>query len=70
MLIEAGAEVNVLQSSRISPLHLAAQEGNIDLIIVLLEHGANIAQKNELGQTPSDLAAQKGFLEIAEILKA
>ncbi|OYD42183.1 ankyrin repeat domain-containing protein [Sphingobacterium sp. WM] len=70
MLIEAGAEVNVLQSSRISPLHLAAQEGNIDLIIVLLEHGANIAQKNELGQTASDLAAQKGFLEIAEILKA
>lgn len=70
MLIEAGAEVNVLQSSRISPLHLAAQEGNIDLIIVLLEHGANIAQKNELGHTPSDLAAQKGFLEIAEILKA
>ncbi len=70
MLIEAGAEVNVLQSSRISPLHLAAQQGNIDMIIVLLEHGANIAIRNDFGQTASDMAAEKGFPEIAEILKA
>ena len=35
MLIEAGGEVNVLQTSRTSPLHLAAQTGNIDLIILL-----------------------------------
>ncbi len=69
MLIEAGAEVNVLQSSRISPLHLAAQQGNIDMIIVLLEHGANIAIRNDFGQTASDMAAEKGFPEIAEILK-
>ncbi|WP_156307271.1 ankyrin repeat domain-containing protein [Sphingobacterium endophyticum] len=70
MLIEAGAEVNVLQSSRISPLHLAAQQGNIDLIIILLEHGANISIRNDFGQTASDMASEKGFLEIAEILKA
>ena len=70
MLIEAGAEVNALQSSRISPLHLAAQQGNIDMIIVLLEHGANIAIRNDFGQTASDMAAEKGFPEIAEILKA
>lgn len=70
MLIEAGAEVNVLQSSRVSPLHLAAQQGNIDMIIVLLEHGANIAIRNDFGQTASDMAAEKGFPEIAEILKA
>ena len=70
LLIEAGAEVNVLQSSRISPLHLAAQQGNIDLIILLLEQGAHIGIRNDLGQTASDLAAEKGFHEIAEILKA
>lgn len=69
-LIEAGAEVNVLQSSRTSPLHLAAQQGNIDLIIVLLEHGADISVRNEFGQTAADLASEKGFHEIAEILKS
>jgi len=70
MLIEAGAEVNVLQSSKTSPLHLAAQHGNIDLIIILLENGANIAIRNDFGQTAADMAAEKGFNEIAEILKA
>lgn len=69
-LIEAGAEVNVLQSSRTSPMHLAAQQGNIDLIIVLLEHGADISVRNEFGQTAADLASEKGFHEIAEILKS
>ena len=69
MLIEAGADVNVLQSSRISPLHIAAQLGNIDLIVILLENGANIQIVNDFGQSPSDLAAEKGFHEIAAIIK-
>ncbi len=70
MLIEAGAEVNVLQTSRTSPLHLAAQTGNIDLIILLLENGASVSIKNEMGKTASDLAGEKGHTEIANILRA
>lgn len=69
MLIEAGAMVNVLQSSNISPLHLAAQQGNIEMIIILLENGADIHIENDLGQSASDVAAENGFSEIAEILK-
>lgn len=70
MLVEAGAEVNVLQTSRISPLHLAAQTGNIDLIILLLENGASVEVRNEMGKTPSDLAEERGHTEIANILRA
>ncbi|WP_257670612.1 ankyrin repeat domain-containing protein [Parapedobacter tibetensis] len=69
MLMEAGAEVNVLQSSRTSPLHVAAQNGNIDLIILLLEHGALVEIQNDMGKTASDLAAEKGYADIASILK-
>lgn len=69
MLVEAGAEVNVFQSSRTSPLHLASQNGNIELIILLLEHGASVEIKNDMGQTASDLAAEKGYSDIADILK-
>lgn len=69
MLIEAGAEVNVLQSSRISPLHLAAQNGNIELIILLLESGASVEIKNDMGKTAADMAAEKGFADIANILR-
>jgi|SRR5690606_8530085 len=69
MLVEAGAEVNVLQSSRTSPLHLASQNGNIELIILLLEHGALVEIKNDMGKTASDLAAEKGYADIADILR-
>ncbi|MNW07170.1 Ankyrin repeat protein [compost metagenome] len=50
-------------------LHLAAQQGNIELIVLLLENGARIELKNVNNKTASDLAASKGYSDIAEILK-
>lgn len=69
MLLEAGAEVNVLQAQGNAPIHIAAQQGNIDILILLLEKGADVSAKNEFGETASELAYEKGFKEIAEILK-
>src|SRR5690606_35000703 len=67
MLIEAGADVNVVQTSRTTPLHTAAQNGNIELLIVLLEQGARVDIKNDTGKTAADLASEKGYYEIAQI---
>ena len=68
MLLEGGADVNVVQMSGATPLHSAAHNGNIDLLIVLLEAGAQVAAKTEDGKTPADQALEKGFSEIAKIL--
>jgi len=68
MLIENGAEVNVMQKSGLTPLHSAAQNGNIELIILLLEKGADVSVRMEGGKLASDLAKEKGYNEIAEIL--
>ena len=68
MLLEAGADVNVVQMSGATPLHSAAHNGNIDLLIVLLEAGANVNALTEDGKTPADKASEKGFGEIAKIL--
>ncbi|SKB38597.1 ankyrin repeat domain-containing protein [Daejeonella lutea] len=68
MLIEAGANVNVVQMSGATPLHSAAHNGNIDLLIVLLEAGADVNALTEDGKTPADKASEKGFAEIAKIL--
>ncbi|WDF70103.1 ankyrin repeat domain-containing protein [Sphingobacterium oryzagri] len=70
MLVEAGAEVNVVQNARITPLHIAAQQGSIDMIIILLENGADISLKTDMGATAADLAFEKGFKEIATILRS
>ncbi len=68
MLIENGAEVNIVQQSGLTPLHSAAQNGNIELIILLLEKGANVQIRTEGGKLASDLAKERGYDEIADIL--
>ena len=68
-LLNAGAYPNVCQKAGIAPLHTAAQLGNIELIILLLEHGADVSLRMEGGKLPADLAEEKGFEEIAEILR-
>lgn len=68
-LIDAGAKINIVQKMGLTPLHSAAQNGNIEMIILLLEHGADITIKMEGGKLAADLAEEKGFKEIAEILR-
>jgi uncharacterized protein len=68
MLLEAGADINVVQKSGATPLHSAASNGNIELLIVLLEAGAIVDAKMEDGKTAAEKAFEKGFIEIAKIL--
>jgi uncharacterized protein len=68
MLIDNGAKVNVRQQAGATPLHSAAQNGNLELLILLLENGAETEVRMEGGKMASDLALDKGFKEIAEIL--
>ena len=68
MLIENNAQVNVKQQAGATALHSAAQNGNIDLLIMLLEHGADVNVRMEGGKLPADLAREKGFDDIADIL--
>jgi ankyrin repeat protein len=61
MLIENGADVNVKQSAGTTPLHSAAQNGNLELLILLLEKGAHVDIRMEGGKLPADLAREKGL---------
>jgi ankyrin repeat protein len=68
ILLEAGADVNVVQQAGITPLHSAAHNGNIEIIILLVEAGSDIKAKMTDGKTPADMANEKGFDKIASIL--
>lgn len=53
-----------------SPLHLAVQNGNIDIVKMLLKAGHNPNEVNTEGLTPLHIAVQMGHTEIVQLLAA
>ena len=51
------------------PLHLAVQNGNKEVVKVLLERGANNTKLNKAGHTPLSLALHYGHRKVAEIIQ-
>ncbi len=69
LLIESGADVNQDTSHEVSPLHVAAREGNEAVARVLIAHHAAIdARAHGNGPTPLQLALLKGKDAVARQL--
>ena len=60
LLLEHEADVNAPNSKSITPLHLAAGNGHVEMVELLIDYDANISPKNDDGQTPLAMALQ-GF---------
>jgi ankyrin repeat protein len=57
LLLDAGANVNGQGEGGFTALHAAAQNGDEDLVQLLLERGADPSLPNRQGKCPGDLAA-------------
>ncbi len=73
--INRGADVNCLQViscvwGSVTPLHVAVESGNAEIVKFLLTKDANLKIKNVDGDTPIDRAFQRGEIEIIKILVA
>lgn len=66
-LLVSDVEVNFSQDGQI-PIFLATEKGNVDMVLLLLIHGAKLRIKNQHGLTPTDLALKLRFARIAKIL--
>lgn len=55
-LLANGADPNLPQSDGVSPLHLTAERGSVDLTEMLVRKGAHPAARDRDGQTPLDRA--------------
>lgn len=69
LLIQAGAKVNITAGGA-TPLHIAADSGNTELITCLLKSGADPNVKDEDGLKPVQVAAARGNKGAVEILLA
>lgn len=69
LLLCAGANSEVTNSSHETPLHIACMNGHTGLVALLLKtHRANPHAKKEGGITPLMLAAHQGHIAIIELL--
>ncbi|KAM6409308.1 ankyrin repeat domain-containing protein 27 isoform 2-T2 [Rhynochetos jubatus] len=58
-----GLGVNVSNQDGFTPLHMAALYGHLELVSLLLKHGASISAKNAKHAEPLHLACQKGHFQ-------
>lgn len=68
ILLKAGCQVDLLTRNKNTALHLAAEAGCADNLILLKAANANLQLKNHRGHTALHLAARSHSLECVEIL--
>lgn len=69
LLLEKGANPNVMQAGGWTPLHQAAAHGRKEAVELLLAHGAKVDAKSADDRTPAQMAEVKGHTEIQALLE-
>jgi ankyrin repeat protein len=67
-LLDHSADVNTQKDDRWTSLHLAAGNGNIEVVQLHGERGANMTIRNEKKETPLELAVTARKLDIVRLL--
>eukprot|EP00160_Parvularia_atlantis_P014412 Unigene356_Nuclearia_a/m.1230 Unigene356_Nuclearia_a/g.1230 ORF Unigene356_Nuclearia_a/g.1230 Unigene356_Nuclearia_a/m.1230 type:complete len:1228 (+) Unigene356_Nuclearia_a:36-3719(+) len=68
-LLSNRANVNDVNNAKESPLHaVCAIDGKQDVLVMLLEAGADVTLQNAEGQTPMHVALQRGPMSYAQVL--
>jgi len=70
LLLDRGAEVDVLDPDDFTPLHNAAWNGNLEMTELLLAAGADINAGTYDGDTPLTLAQNNDQAQVAEFIQA
>lgn len=59
-LLKHGADANIADQMKRSPLHMAARSRSQAVIVALIKYGANVFTNNFLNETPAHYAAYEG----------
>lgn len=68
MLVGAGADVNAVDGSGRTPLHVAAKRGARKRVRELVKSGADVGARDTMGWTPLHWAADGGCLRVVKVL--
>ncbi|KAJ6037202.1 ankyrin repeat-containing protein [Penicillium herquei] len=68
LLLNNGANMELLGETGRAPLHIASRDGQIGIVRLLLEHGANVYARDQDGETPLMYASRNNHFQICKIL--
>ncbi|XP_065684828.1 uncharacterized protein LOC101234786 isoform X2 [Hydra vulgaris] len=68
LLVDNGANINSLDMLKMTPLHWAVEANNYEICLLLLKMGAKTSLQNKFGKTAFQIAKEKSFLSIADLL--
>ena len=66
--MENNSDKNPENADGITPLHLAAEKGNLELCKLIVQNVTDKSPLNHNQETPKDLAYQNGHMHLYEIL--
>jgi hypothetical protein len=69
-IIRYGGNINSSTKDGTTPLHRAVCDGNVQMVELLLEHGADINKQDNNGWSARDLADQQGHDDIQVLFKS
>ncbi|MCJ1383435.1 Ankyrin repeat domain-containing protein 44 [Xylographa soralifera] len=69
LLLSNGANANLTASDGWLPLHMAAYEGDVAIVLVLLDYTTNPWQLNNNGNSPELVAVSAGWDQVARVLR-
>jgi len=68
ILISKKPDLDFRDDEGLAPIHIATMDGNIEAVQILLAAGANRALPDKHDRRPFDIATQRGFRRIINIL--
>ena len=67
-LIASGSNPNDTDENNRTGMHVAAMNGNLQIMAILVKGGAKLDARDKLGNTPLHYASERGQLEAAKLL--
>jgi uncharacterized protein len=67
-LLAIGADFNARLDGGLVPLHWACAQGKAGLVKHMIQHGANVQDTDEHGQTPFTLALSSGSFQVVMLV--